>query len=118
MEINKKEFAKIVESILAELPGYFSKKIENVVVEIEDFPPERFSDTYSILGLYRGIPYPKRGIYYGNVLPDVITIYQKPIEERVDNIEDLKKLTRTVVFHEIGHYFGLTDYDMYKIMNS
>ena len=118
MKIDKKEFVKIVESILTELPDYFSKKIENVVIEIEDFSDEKSSDIYSILGLYRGVPYPKRGIYYGNVLPDVITIYQKPIETRVGSIEDLRRLTRTVIFHEIGHYFGLTDCDMYKIMNS
>jgi hypothetical protein len=46
---------------------------------------------------------------YGNVLPDVITIYQGPIQEDADSLEDMGALVQDTVVHEIGHYFGLDD---------
>lgn len=118
MKVSRLRFEELVEEAFEELPKYFKNKLENITIVVEDFPVFRdLSDKYSILGLYRGIPYPNRGIYYGNVLPDVITLYQKPIERRVNNIEELKKLIRKVLYHEIGHYFGFSDDELYTIMN-
>ena len=36
----------------------------------------------SLFGLYQGTPLTERGWGYGNTLPDRISIYQGPIEER------------------------------------
>ena len=43
------------------------------------------------------------------MLPDVITIYQGPIQEDCDTPEDMEELVRDTVVHEVGHYFGLDD---------
>ncbi len=115
--ISKEEFKKIVEEAFKKLPDDFKKKLENIVIVVEDYPSFLgLHHRFSILGLYTGIPYPKRSIYYGNVLPDVITIYQKPIEGQVSSIDELKSLVEKVLFHEIGHYFGFSDEELYKIM--
>ncbi len=117
VRISTEEFEKIVEEAFERLPDNFKKKLENIAIVIEDYPsflgPHH---RFSILGLYTGIPYPKRGIYYGNVLPDVITIYQKPIEVQASSIDELKSLVEKVLFHEIGHYFGFSDEELYEIM--
>ena len=62
-----------------------------------------------LLGLYRGISKKDRGFWYGNVLPDTIVIYQKPLERMSASREDLRENVRQTVVHEVGHYFGLDE---------
>ena len=42
-------------------------------------------------------------------LPDVITIFQEPIEESCDSLEQLEDQVRVTVAHEVAHYFGFSD---------
>ncbi len=111
------EFEKIIEKAFANLPDYFKEKLENITIFVEEYPdflnPQQ---RFFLLGLYRGVPYPKRGIYYGNVLPDTITIYKAPIEAQVSNMDELIRLVEKVLYHEIGHYFGFSDDELYRIM--
>ena len=62
-----------------------------------------------LLGLYQGVPIDRRGFYYGNVLPDKITLFQVPIESICKTKEEIEEKVREVVVHEVGHYFGLDD---------
>jgi predicted Zn-dependent protease with MMP-like domain len=95
--------------------------MENIAIAIEDLPSQelliemKIKSPYSLLGLYRGVSYPRRGIWYRNVLPDKIIIFKKPIEVRCRNREDIKESVRRVVIHEIGHYFGLNEADLRRI---
>lgn len=119
--MEKEKFEKLVEEALADLPQEFEKLMDNVVVMVEEeAPPEVYRQTGShplgrILGTYHGVPFKHRGPYYGNIPPDVITIYQKPIEEMCTTEDEIKKEVRIVVIHEVGHYFGLSDPEMKKI---
>jgi len=100
------DFEKMVMEALEELPESFAKKLQNIDVVVEESPPGRGS----ILGLYQGVPLKKRGIFYGNILPDKITLYQRNIEKiaRLTG-EPLGEWIRRVVFHEIGHHFGFDE---------
>ena len=66
----------------------------------------------TLLGLSRGIPLSERGEHYGvgPVMPDVIVLYQEPIEEeaRLTNT-DVKKVIRDTIWHEVAHHFGLDE---------
>jgi predicted Zn-dependent protease with MMP-like domain len=64
---------------------------------------------FELLGLYQGIPLDQRGFYYGNVLPDKITLFQVPIVSLCTTREEMEEKIREVVVHEVGHYFGLSD---------
>ncbi len=113
--MEKEEFEKLVEEALSEIPGKFKKLIQNVAVIVEDNPPSGLKHSSSLLGLYHGTPFKHRGPYYGNLPPDVVVIFQKPIERICRSHEEIKKKVREVVFHEIGHYFGLSEEDLRKI---
>jgi predicted Zn-dependent protease with MMP-like domain len=43
------------------------------------------------------------------VLPDKITIFQKPIEAKCRGGEEIKREVWRVVRHEIAHHFGIGD---------
>ena len=123
MKLTRKEFEDIVVSSLKTLPKYFKKKMENVDVVVEDQASQEvlsemgLSSPYELLGLYQGIPFGKRGFYYGNVLPDKITLYQLPIESCCRTKEGVERKIRKVVIHEVGHYFGLDDERLREIEN-
>jgi predicted Zn-dependent protease with MMP-like domain len=119
--MKKEKFEKLVEEALADLPKEFKKLIDNLVVIVEEeASPEVYRQTRShpfsrILGTYHGVPFKHRGPYYGNIPPDVIAIYQNPIEEICSTEDEIKKKVRKVVIHEVGHYFGFSDDELRKI---
>ncbi len=121
MEINQHEFEELIKLALSSLPEKFRKKMENIAVVVEDLPSlellreMNIASPYGLLGVYRGVPYTRRGIWYRNVLPDTIIIFKKPIEIRCKNKDEIRETIRKVVIHEIGHYFGLKEADLRRI---
>jgi predicted Zn-dependent protease with MMP-like domain len=115
MKLTSKEFEEAVVSALERLPRFLKKKIENVEVVVEDRASQdlltemELQSPYDLLGLYQGVPYDHRGFYYGNVLPDKITLFRLPIESVCKTREEVEMKVREVVIHEVGHYFGLDD---------
>ena len=89
--------------------------MKNVDVVVEDQASRELllemglRSPFELLGLYQGVPLDRRGFYYGNVLPDKITLFQVPIESMCKTREEIEEQVREVVIHEVGHYFGLDD---------
>ncbi|MEO0184826.1 MAG: metallopeptidase family protein [candidate division WOR-3 bacterium] len=107
----REEFETIVKESLKKLPKILRDKLENVEIVIEDTPiPQK-----SLLGLYQGVPLRKRGFWYGNVLPDKITLFKVNIEQLTANEEETKNLIYEVLLHEIGHYFGFDEQELKRI---
>lgn len=119
--MEREKFEKLAEEALAQIPKKFKKLISNLVVLVEEkasreiFEKTGSTPLSSILGHYHGVPFKHRGPFYGNIPPDVIVIYQKPIESICSTQEEIKKKVREVVFHEIGHYFGLSEKELREI---
>ncbi len=113
------QFEKLVEEALAGLPRKFRRYLKNLTVIVEDLPPRGSPlgrrRLGTLLGLYHGVPFQHRGPYYGNVPPDVIVIYQKPIEEICASDEEVREKVQDVVLHEVGHYFGLSEEELREI---
>jgi predicted Zn-dependent protease with MMP-like domain len=119
--MDKEEFEKLVEEALADLPSKFKKYLQNIAVIVEEYPSKETrtrtgTPSYAtLLGLYHGVPFKHRGPYYGNNPPDVIVLYQKPIENICATEEEVKEKVKSVLLHEIGHYFGLSEKELRKI---
>ena len=115
MKLTRKEFEEIVVSSLKRLPKFFREKMKNVDVVIENqASKDLLSDMelrspFELLGLYQGVPLDRRGFFYGNVLPDKITLFQIPIESMCKTKEEIEEKVKEVVIHEVGHYFGLDE---------
>jgi predicted Zn-dependent protease with MMP-like domain len=115
MKLARKEFEELVILALRRLPKFFKKKMKNVDVVVEDrvsrdlLSEMGLQSPLELLGLYQGVPLDRRGFYYGNVLPDKITLFQVPIESMCQTKEEIEERVKEVVIHEVGHYFGLDD---------
>lgn len=113
METEK--FERLVAKAIESLPEEFRERMDNIDVVVADKPTlhqlsklER-QHGETLLGLYEGVPLTDRTRGYGFVLPDMITIFQRPIEAMCKNDSDIVAEIRKVVLHEIAHHFGISD---------
>ncbi len=103
--MEREKFEALVEEAVADIPPRFKDLLQNIAVIVEARPPRG----QRLLGLYHGVPYKYRGPDYGNVAPDVIVIYQWPIERMCTSDAEIREEVRMTVLHEVGHYFGLDE---------
>ncbi|MFC1978125.1 metallopeptidase family protein [Chloroflexota bacterium] len=113
--MNQEKFAELVTKAIEDLPQEFLTRLENVDIVIEDYPtPAQLGKSglrrrETLLGLYEGVPQTRRGSHYGMVLPDKITIFQKPIEANCRSDAELGAEVSKVLKHEIAHHFGTSE---------
>jgi predicted Zn-dependent protease with MMP-like domain len=118
MEVER--FSELVDEAIASVPKGFRDKLDNVTIIVEPLARPGLArqmghNPWGLLGVYQGVPYTKRGPWYGNVLPDRILIFQQPIEQQARTAAGIRKLVREVVIHEVGHYFGLSDDELRRL---
>ena len=106
VEMSRERFEEMVGEALDEVPPDLLDLMDNVVVLVEDEPPD---DEPDLLGLYEGHSLTSRGWDYSGVLPDRITIYRNPTLRICDTEDDVIDEVATTVVHEIAHHFGIED---------
>ncbi|OGZ97506.1 MAG: hypothetical protein A2679_03220 [Candidatus Sungbacteria bacterium RIFCSPHIGHO2_01_FULL_54_26] len=111
-----KTFARIVRQGIAALPASARAAMENVAVVVEKEARRKkagevgIRDGEVLLGLYEGVPKTKRGANYFGILPDKITIFQKPLEALSHgDPKKIQNLVCGVVWHEVGHHLGFSE---------
>lgn len=121
ISLSREEFQRLVAEAIDGLPKDFRDRLKNIAVIVEDFPsPQIAADMklrspWDLFGLYHGVPFEHRGPYYGNLAPDVILIFQKPIERFSETEAEIREEIRATVVHEVGHYFGFNDAELRRI---
>ena len=123
-------FRQIVSSAIDRLPGEFRGAMRNIEIVVEDRPTDEELDAFAereglpegegdllLLGLYQGIPLPKRDPqFYTMALPDKITLFRESIEAYcAGNEASMQEQIRITLLHEIGHYFGMDDEELRRL---
>lgn len=115
VELTPQEFELLVAEALDSLPEEIARYMDNVEVVVAWRPTSsqlrraRVRSGGLLLGLYEGVPLTQRGVFYGFVPPDKITIFQEPLQRIAHSRADLKAKVRHTVIHEIAHHFGISD---------
>lgn len=115
IHVSRQEFEAIVSAALDELPRPVLAQLRNVEIEVRFSPSNddrRYAsvpDGETLFGLYQGIPLTERDRHYDMVMPDLITIFQRPHEEDCDTLDALRAEVARTVRHEIAHHFGISD---------
>jgi predicted Zn-dependent protease with MMP-like domain len=108
-------FEKLVARAVEGLPEEFRARLDNIDIVVADAPTlKQLSKSerkrgQTLLGLYEGVPLTERTHGYGFVAPDIITIFQRPIEAICKNDATIITEVQRVVRHEIAHHFGISD---------
>ena len=114
--------AALAERAFAAIPDRLRREVDNVGIHVEDMPDGETLDelgiesAWDLTGLYRGTPLHRRSVDDIARMPDMILLYRQPILlEWVETGEDLYRLVRSVLVHEIAHHFGFSDDDIEAI---
>ena len=119
--MTRERFRQLVDEALLTIPERFRDAITNMAIVVEDAPTPQQLDEVGVeppdtlLGLYEGTPLTERHWAHGNVLPDKVTLFQRPIEDASADEDDVIIAIGETLIHEIGHYFGLSEEEIEEI---
>ena len=114
--MNRAQFAHAVDETLAELPAWVVERVDNLLVDIEDWPTaEQDPGGQGILGIYEGVSLADRGVDYFGFTPDRIVIFYQPHLELGLSDEELRAEIRVTVLHEMAHHLGIDDDRLHEL---
>ena len=118
--MNRFKFEELVRQAFESLPDQILVRIDNVDVVVSDYPSREqrrannLAPGETLYGLYEGIPQTDRE-GYGFVMPDKITIFQRPIEEACEDDGEIVEQVQVTVVHEVAHHFGISDETLHEM---
>jgi predicted Zn-dependent protease with MMP-like domain len=68
-----------------------------------------------LFGVYLGVPLTERSLIDPPLYPDVIHIYQEPLEAFCTSREELIAEIEITVVHEIAHFVGFSDEELEQL---
>jgi predicted Zn-dependent protease with MMP-like domain len=119
MHLSRSQFEEIVAEALDRMPARFAEMMSNVAIQVQEVPdPETLLELEldpvhdTLYGLYTGVPLDQRGGWYGNVLPDMIVLYRRPLLASSRSRRGLVRQIQLTLLHEVGHHLGFSDAEM------
>lgn len=119
------DLVEMAEHALAAIPQPLRDMVRGTAILVEDTPDDEtlremgIESPWELTGLYQGIPLTQKSAGDVPREPDRIFLYREPILlEWIETGEDLFRLVRNVLIHEIGHHFGLSDDDIARLEDS
>jgi predicted Zn-dependent protease with MMP-like domain len=116
------DFVLLAERALASIPPALARHVRGIGIVVEEMPDDATLDEmeiesgWDLTGLYRGVPLRHRSVDDVRQQPDMIMLYRQPILlEWIETGEELYRLVRNVLIHEIAHHFGFSDADIARL---
>jgi predicted Zn-dependent protease with MMP-like domain len=113
IDMDPERFDALVDRALDGIPDELARLVRNVVVLVEDEPPEGEPD--DLLGLYDGVALTERDSTTTMELPDRILIFRGPLLDFCDTEAQLVDEVRITVVHEVAHHFGIDDRRLHEL---
>ncbi|MBM9537061.1 metallopeptidase family protein [Desulfobulbus alkaliphilus] len=115
--LTTKAFDRLVEQAIARIPWEIRRHLDNVVITVQPRPdPELLADLGGggepLFGLYWGVPLTERSPADPPLYPDVIYIFQEPLEAFCGSHEELMDEIEITVVHEIAHFLGFGEREL------
>jgi predicted Zn-dependent protease with MMP-like domain len=113
--VTRDQFIELIREAVRDVPSPFKERLPEVDIVVKrrptpsDLREAGLAPNESMYGFYRGVPLTERDSGYNLVPPDVIDIYQEPLEEDFPDEQELVAEIRATVLHELGHFFGIDD---------
>lgn len=116
------EIIQMAEHALDAIPAELRALTRGLAIMVEEVADDEtlaemgIASPWELTGLYRGTPLTQKSVLDVPLQPDAVFLYREPILlEWIETGEELFRLVRNVLLHEIGHHFGLTDADIQRL---
>lgn len=119
--MERTRFIRLIRRALRDVPPPFKQHLREVDIVVkrrpsaDDLREAELAPDESMYGFYRGVPLTERGAAHTMVLPDIIHIYQEPLEEDFPDEAELVAEIRVTVLHELAHFFGIDDDRLHEL---
>ncbi len=120
IRMKREAFERVVHEAADHLPEDIRQHLETIALVVEDLPTREIllseSDeepiTPTVLGLFVGPSLKDRSVFTPVTMPATIFIYQRNLERFCQTREELIQEIRLTLFHEVGHYLGLSEEEL------
>jgi predicted Zn-dependent protease with MMP-like domain len=113
--LSAKDFDHIIKQAIARIPEEIRRNLDNVLISVQPRPGRElleelgFAPDEELFGVFSGVPLPERSPTDPPLYPDVIYIFQEPLEAFCRSREELIEEIEITVVHEIAHFVGFGD---------
>jgi len=115
MKLSDKAFDRIVERAIRRIPQEIRRHLDNLLITVQRRPSEEMLEEMGLppdeplLGLYEGVSRPERSFDSPPLFPDTIFLFQEPLEQMCETVEELEQEIAITVVHEIAHALGISE---------
>jgi predicted Zn-dependent protease with MMP-like domain len=115
MKVPEKRFDAIVKRVVSAIPGEIRRHLDNLVISVLPRPSREMREEMGlrpddeVLGLFQGVALTERSITSPPLYPDTIFLFQGPLEEMCETVEELEEQIEITVVHEVAHYIGMDE---------
>lgn len=115
VKLSEKEFDRIVASAMDRIPPEIKEHLDNIVISVKKRPSRQMMRELGIhtdhppLGLFEGVPLIERSATIPPLYPDMIYLFQEPLEAACETREELEEEIEVTLVHEVAHYVGMTE---------
>jgi predicted Zn-dependent protease with MMP-like domain len=115
MKISRRSFDQIVQQAISRIPEEFRAHLDNMIITVQTRPSPvlleemGYDPDEPLLGLYTGIPLTERSALEPPLYPDVIYLFQEPLQEMCTDPQELEREIEITVVHEVAHYLGIDE---------
>lgn len=119
--LSTEAFARIVEQAIARIPEEIRMYLDNILISVQPRPSVDMLAEMGmeadepLFGVYLGVPLTERSLIDPPLYPDVIHIYQEPLEAFCTSREELIAEIEITVVHEIAHFVGFSDEELEQL---
>ena len=115
MKVSENAFDKIVKRAIRRIPEEIRQSLDNILISVQRRPSREMLEDMDmdpdepLLGIYRGVPLTERSVISPPELSDTIFLFQEPLEQMCDTIEEVEEEIEITVVHEIAHAVGISE---------
>ena len=115
IHLRQNDFDRIVKRAIGRIPEEIRQHLDNVMISVQKRPSRKMLKDMEMpvddlpLGLYIGAAMQERSATTPPLYPDTIYIFQEPLEEMCETIEELEEEIEITIVHEIAHFIGIDE---------
>jgi predicted Zn-dependent protease with MMP-like domain len=115
MRLSEKDFDTIVKKAIRSIPEEIQQYLDNIVISVKKRPSNNILQEMGLLpeeqllGVYDGVSLMDRSVTSPPLFPDSIILFQEPLEEMCETVEELEEEIEITVVHEVAHFVGISE---------
>jgi predicted Zn-dependent protease with MMP-like domain len=115
MRLSEKDFDTIVKKAIRSIPEEIQQYLDNIVISVKKRPSNNMLQEMGLLpeeqllGVYDGVSLMDRSVTSPPLFPDSIILFQEPLEEMCETVEELEEEIEITVVHEVAHFVGISE---------